>query len=98
MKTVGIRSLKAKLSEYIRLVKAGEIILVTERDEVVAELRSISRQQVVRTKLDEWLESRAETGEVSLASVKRIDWSKLGLRQELKGFSSAELLDAIRAE
>ncbi len=38
MKVVGIRDLKNRLSEYIRRVKAGEEVLVTERGEVVAEL------------------------------------------------------------
>jgi prevent-host-death family protein len=38
MKAVGIRELKAKLSEYVRLVRSGEVVLVTDRGEVVAEL------------------------------------------------------------
>ncbi|HXW06963.1 MAG TPA: type II toxin-antitoxin system prevent-host-death family antitoxin [Vicinamibacterales bacterium] len=38
MKTVGVRELKNRLSEYIRLVRAGEGVLVTDRGEVVAEL------------------------------------------------------------
>jgi antitoxin (DNA-binding transcriptional repressor) of toxin-antitoxin stability system len=38
MRAVGIKSLKNRLSEYIRLVKAGETVLVTDRDQVVAEL------------------------------------------------------------
>lgn len=38
MHAVGIRELKNKLSEYLRLVRAGERILVTDRGEVVAEL------------------------------------------------------------
>lgn len=38
MHAVGIRDLKNRLSEYLRLVKAGERILVTDRGEVVAEL------------------------------------------------------------
>jgi antitoxin (DNA-binding transcriptional repressor) of toxin-antitoxin stability system len=38
MKSVGIKVLKNKLSEYVRLAAAGEIILVTDRDQVVAEL------------------------------------------------------------
>ena len=38
MRAVGIKTLKNKLSEYVRLVKAGETVLVTERDQVVAEL------------------------------------------------------------
>lgn len=38
MKTVGIRELKDRLSEYLREVRAGESVLVTDRGEVVAEL------------------------------------------------------------
>ena len=43
MQTVGIRELKSKLSEYIRRVRRGEVVLVTDRGEVVAELRQPSR-------------------------------------------------------
>jgi antitoxin (DNA-binding transcriptional repressor) of toxin-antitoxin stability system len=39
MRAVGIRELKNKLSHYVRLVKAGESVLVTDRGSVVAELR-----------------------------------------------------------
>ena len=39
MRTVGLKVLKNRLSEYIRLVASGETILVTDRDRVVAELR-----------------------------------------------------------
>ncbi len=39
MKTVGLRELKNRLSEYVREVRRGEEILVTDRGEVVAELR-----------------------------------------------------------
>jgi antitoxin (DNA-binding transcriptional repressor) of toxin-antitoxin stability system len=38
MRTVGIRELKNRLSEYIRRVRAGETVLVTDRGEIVAEL------------------------------------------------------------
>lgn len=38
MKTVGIRELKNRLSEYIRQVRSGEEVLVTDRGEVVAEI------------------------------------------------------------
>ncbi|MGA8706483.1 MAG: type II toxin-antitoxin system prevent-host-death family antitoxin [Steroidobacteraceae bacterium] len=37
MKTVGVRELKNRLSEYLRLVRSGERLLVTDRGEVVAE-------------------------------------------------------------
>jgi antitoxin (DNA-binding transcriptional repressor) of toxin-antitoxin stability system len=35
---VGIKTLKNKLSEYVRLASSGETILVTDRERVVAEL------------------------------------------------------------
>jgi prevent-host-death family protein len=38
MKSVGLRELKNRLSEYVRKVRAGEAVLVTDRGEVVAEL------------------------------------------------------------
>jgi antitoxin (DNA-binding transcriptional repressor) of toxin-antitoxin stability system len=38
MRTVGIKALKNKLSAYIRAAAAGETILVTDRDEVVAQV------------------------------------------------------------
>jgi antitoxin (DNA-binding transcriptional repressor) of toxin-antitoxin stability system len=38
MRSVGIKVLKNKLSAYVRLAAAGETILVTDRDRVVAEL------------------------------------------------------------
>ncbi len=38
MRAVGLKVLKNKLSEYVRLAARGETVLVTDRDEVVAEL------------------------------------------------------------
>lgn len=38
MTTVGVRELKNRLSHYLRLVRSGEHVLVTDRGEVVAEL------------------------------------------------------------
>ena len=39
MRTVGLKVLKNKLSEYVRIAASGETVLVTDRDRVVAELR-----------------------------------------------------------
>src|SRR6266542_1672841 len=44
MKAVDVKQLKARLSEYLRLVRTGETVLITDRDEVVAELRPARRQ------------------------------------------------------
>ena len=38
MRAVGVKLLKNKLSEYVRLAEQGETVLVTDRDRVVAEL------------------------------------------------------------
>ena len=38
MKTVGLRELKNRLAEYVREVRRGEGVLVTDRGAVVAEL------------------------------------------------------------
>lgn len=38
MRSIGLKVLKNKLSEYVRLAASGEVILITDRDRVVAEL------------------------------------------------------------
>jgi antitoxin (DNA-binding transcriptional repressor) of toxin-antitoxin stability system len=38
MRAVGIKTLKNKLSEYVRLAAAGETVLISDRDQVVAQL------------------------------------------------------------
>ena len=39
MRSVGIRELKNRLSEYLRAVRRGETVLVTDRGQVIAEIR-----------------------------------------------------------
>lgn len=38
MRAVGLKVLKNKLAEYVRLAAGGETVLVTDRDRIVAEL------------------------------------------------------------
>ena len=38
MRSIGIRALNSKLSEYVRLAASGETVLVTDRGRVVAEI------------------------------------------------------------
>lgn len=38
MRSVGVKTLKNKLSEFLRIAAGGETVLVTDRDRVVAEL------------------------------------------------------------
>ena len=98
VKAVGIKQLKAKLSEYVRLVRSGETILVTERDQIVAELRPARRQPVPRNSLEEELDALAQAGEITRSSAPKGKWvwrSKgLSLRQGI----AQELLDDVRSE
>ncbi|MPZ54731.1 MAG: type II toxin-antitoxin system prevent-host-death family antitoxin [Acidimicrobiia bacterium] len=95
MKAVGVRELKNRLSEYLRMVKAGEDILVTERGEVIAELH----QPTLR---------RANQMESSLEDLVRQGKARMGLpndpsvypplKQVLSSGAAARLLDGERTE
>ena len=47
MKRVAVRDLKARLSEYLALVKAGEEVVVTERGKPVARLAPLPSYQIL---------------------------------------------------
>lgn len=98
MKAVGVKQLKARLSEYVRLVKAGETILVTDRDEVVAELRPARRQHRTSDDLEEVLQRLADAGEVTLPSVRKGRWSWRAKGLGLPSGEAQKLLDEIRAD
>jgi prevent-host-death family protein len=49
IKKVGIRELKSKLSEYMRRVKGGETIIVTERGKTIGQI--IPVKQTVEEKM-----------------------------------------------
>ena len=98
MKVVGIKVLKAKLSEYIRMVKAGETVLVSERDEVVAELRPAHHQPTGKLTFEEAIEALAARGEATLASDSFNGWKGFKNKVRLKGLSSKKLLDELREE
>jgi len=97
MKAVGVKQLKARLSELLRAVRAGEVILVTDRDEVVAELRPAGWPAPV-VEPDEVLALPAEAGEVTRAQVAkgRWRWSVRGLG--LPRGTAEELLNQLRGD
>jgi antitoxin (DNA-binding transcriptional repressor) of toxin-antitoxin stability system len=47
VKAVAIKELKNRLSAYLREVKNGEVVLVTDRGQVIAELRQPSARAVL---------------------------------------------------
>jgi antitoxin (DNA-binding transcriptional repressor) of toxin-antitoxin stability system len=98
MKAVGVKQLKARLSEYVRMVKAGETLFVTEREEVVAEFRPARRHPHHPEELSEVLDALAESGQVTRASAPKDGWTwrsqGLGLARE----TVRALLDDLRAD
>ena len=62
MKAVGIRELKARLSQYLRDVQDGEVVLVTDRGSVVAELRRPGSPHASDSSVDRALMRLAEGG------------------------------------
>src|SRR3954463_15736981 len=69
MKTVGLKVLKNKLSEYVRIAASGETVLVTDRDRVVAELVP-PQPEHMRPKKESVIERGVREGWITPAKVK----------------------------
>ncbi len=65
MKTTAISSLKASLSRYLQIVKAGEELLITERGKPIAKIIPISRED---SKIPAHLEELERSGLVRVGS------------------------------
>jgi antitoxin (DNA-binding transcriptional repressor) of toxin-antitoxin stability system len=92
MKSVGIKALKNNLSRYLDLVRQGEVVLVTDRDEVIAELRMPSYPLASRA--SPWvafLESQARSGALKLARRKRSQ-----LEPPQQALTSADVQELLR--
>lgn len=94
MKTVGLRELKNRLSAYVREVRAGHPIVVTDRGRVVAELRAPG-DVGSGTKVDPAVAGLVNRGALILGApnTERVYPSQMRL---LRSASSAELLEAER--
>jgi prevent-host-death family protein len=59
---IGVRELKAKLSEYLSYVSAGESIIVTDRGRPIARLVGLTEGSAVDRGVDEgWIEPARRT-------------------------------------
>lgn len=95
---VGIRELKNGLSKYVRQVAAGDVVVVTDRGRVVAELRA-PVVPIHRPDIDPGLLELERKGLIRLAT-RRNDPS-LYRRQRPRvetGESIEEMMDAIRGD
>jgi antitoxin (DNA-binding transcriptional repressor) of toxin-antitoxin stability system len=92
MKVVRARELKKSFSEYLKLVRNGEELLVTDRGEVVAELR----QQSIALRYPALAEA-ARRGRVRLGLPNRPDVYP-AFDMVLPAGSAARLLDEERGD
>jgi antitoxin (DNA-binding transcriptional repressor) of toxin-antitoxin stability system len=65
LKTTGIKELKNKLSAYLREVRSGSVILVSDRGQIIAEIRQPS-VETIRDKKVTALDELAREGLVTL--------------------------------
>jgi prevent-host-death family protein len=98
MKSVGVKQLKARLSEYLRLVRTGETVLITDRDEVVAEIRPAHRQRPTELSIEDRLQALAEAGELTRPSLPKGDWTWRVKGLGLPAGTAARLLDEVRSD
>jgi prevent-host-death family protein len=68
MRAAGVREVKNKLSEYLRLVAQGETVLVTDHGRVVAQLAPPPLHGTPALTEDEALERLAAAGKIRLAT------------------------------
>lgn len=97
MKSVGIKQLKAHLSEYVRRARGGELILVSDRDEIVAQLGPV-RSGPKSGSLNETLERLAQQGSVTRAAQSKLGWSWSPRALELPKETVTRLLDDLRQD
>ncbi len=96
MKIVGIRELKDHLSEYMRLTRKGESVLVTERGEAVAELRPVDAVTLAK-EIPRGLADLVSRGNVSLGEANLSD-AYPRMKRLVENFSTLQLLDGERTE
>ena len=96
MATVGIRELKNHLSKYVRQVEGGDVVVVTDRGRIVAELRPPAER---RTDIHPGLLEMERKGLIRLAT-KQNDPSLYRRMPhiDLGGKTIQDLIDEIRGD
>ena len=101
MKSVGIKNLKNNLSRYLNMVREGEVVYVTDRDDIVAEIhKPVSAPTRMLSRWEAFLNEEERKGSIRRAT--RTDSNILEESRKLTrlpgGPSVQELLDETRAD
>lgn len=99
METVGIRELKNRLSKYVHQVEAGDIVIVTDRGRVVAELVPPGHADRRRPDVHPGLLEMERKGQIRLATKQNDPSLYRTPRPHLElGETAQQMLDAIRGD
>jgi antitoxin (DNA-binding transcriptional repressor) of toxin-antitoxin stability system len=96
LKTVGVKELKNNLSAYLREVRCGATVLVSDRNSIVAELHEPYRRSTVGESVNPLLMDWADAGLVSLPTIEKLSLPVSPVK--LRAGTSAELLKSDREE
>jgi len=71
MRSVGVRELKSCLSQYLKLVKNGEVIVITDHNKIVAEIgqptKVASGDNSTKQKIEAYLDKLKNEGKLNKA-------------------------------
>ena len=100
MKTVGIKELKNSLSHYLRVVQSGEVVRVTDRNEIVAEIHQPKRsKREQRSRWEKWLDAQERAGHLRRATATAPPWRLITtLPRPTTPVDLQKLLDETRAD
>jgi antitoxin (DNA-binding transcriptional repressor) of toxin-antitoxin stability system len=96
LKTVGIKDLKNNLSAYLREVRSGTRVLVSDRNDIVAELHEPYSTSPVGKRINPLLEEWADAGLVLLPSDEKSPMPVSPVK--LRPGTAADLLSSGREE
>ena len=96
IKTVGVKELKNKLSAYLREVRAGVRVLVSDRETVIAELHEPYLDRSATSSLDPPLSDWVKSGAVQLPLIEKKKLEKSPVHKT--DGTSVKLLDQDRGE
>ena len=97
MKKAGIAALKNNLSRYIDQVKAGESILVMDRNQPVAQIVPLGRKERGLASAEDRLTRLERKGLIRRGTRSSIKWLLKRRRPKLKGSVLQDFLDERRS-
>ncbi len=99
MKTVGIKVLKDNLSRYLKLVRTGEVVLVADRDEVIAKIIKPGPEYWGQSKSELFFQEQEKKGALIRATRKKSLCRSIA--NNLSGtphFSAQKVLEGLRKD